>query len=696
MKKRLIDRLWLPVVLGLTTVLLSLFLLQRQLAQQKAEAEDGMTAQGLLVKNTIESELKARIQPLELLGERWQQHNRGIVTADDFESDTVAMRGYPAYQATEWVDSTLHVRRVAPQETNQAALGEDLGADPKLRQVFHFAADSGAVAVSHAVNLPGGGRGMLACVPVNPTSKAGGYLVGVFRYQELFNSILPGGVPDHYVAVYDGDELIYGSSASAGPPPKESKAEPVHFQQLTWRLQLWPQTEAMPYPHSALPQLTFVLGLVLATWITFAAYAAETERFRAKEVAAANRDLKREIAGREQAEEALLEAQKMEAVGRLAGGVAHDFNNMLMVIRGHATLLLNRMSSENPRRREVSEIVRTSDRASSLTRQLLALGRKQVLKPRVLNLNALVGQVSALLPAVLGANIDLVMDLDSSLGNVRADSSQIEQIIMNLVFNARDAMSGGGELTIRTANASLDDPWFRSHPDLVPGPFVMLAVHDTGCGMDNATQSHIFEPFFTTKDSGKGSGLGLSAVYGTVRQSGGCINVSSQLGLGTSVQIYLPQVAEEVEILEAPQEAPAPPQGLETILVVEDDDAVRRMTREFLTIAGYTVVEARSAADAINVLETDRASIDLLLTDVVMPGMKGSELGENLAKIDASLRVLYMSAYTEDAVVNFGYLGSTAAFIEKPFSPDELARKVREVLASPTEEARAKHATGGS
>jgi len=694
MKKRLIDRLWLPAVLGLSTVVISLLLLQRQIAQQKEESEQAMTAQVQLVKNTVESELTSRIQPLELLGQRWREYNKGIVSADDFESDTVAMLGSPAYQATEWADSSLHVRRIAPADANGAELGSDLGADPQMRQMLHFAADSGAVAVSHAVKLRKGGQGLLVCVPVNPNSKTGGYLIGVFRYQDLFNSILHGVVSDYEVAVYDGDSQIYYSSAGAAAPAKDAQAEPVHFQQLTWRLQMWPIAEESSYPRTALPQLTFVLGLVLATWITFAAYAAETERFRAKEVAVANEDLKREIAGREQAEQELLESQKMEAVGRLAGGVAHDFNNLLMVIRGHATLLLNRMSTENPRRREVSEIVRTADRASTLTRQLLALGRKQVLKPRVLSLNTLVGQVSTLLPAVLGENIKITMKLDPDLGRVRADASQLEQIIMNLVFNARDAMQGGGELTIRTANANPDASWFNTQPDLVPGPLVTLAVHDTGCGMDSETQSHIFEPFFTTKDSGKGSGLGLSAVYGTVRQSGGGISVSSKLGEGTTVQIYLPRVEQEIELVEAPREQTAPARGVETVLVVEDDDAVRRMTREFLAIAGYTVVEARSAADALNLLEGHGTSVDLLLTDVVMPGMKGSELGEALARIEPDLRVLYMSAYTEDAVVNFGYLGSTAAFIEKPFSPEELARKVREVLATPNGESRAPQEKG--
>ena len=686
MRKNLIDRLWLPAVLGLSTVVFSLVLMQSQLAQQQGDAQSATKAQALFVKNKMESELKSRIQPLQLLGERWRSRDLGLLDATDMESDTtLAMSGYAAYQVIEWLDPTLHVRWVAPQSSNQASLGQNLGADPRLREVLDAAADTGLVMVSHAVDLPQGGRGVLVCVPVSPDKKQGGFLVGEFRYQDLFDSILRDVAPNYWVAVYDGDENIY-RRAGATPPPKESpaQAENIKFQQLTWRAQVWPAPEQTAHVGSLLPQVTFMGGLVMATWIALAAYAAGTERFRAKEVAAANEELKQEIAGRKLAEEALLEAQKMEAVGRLAGGVAHDFNNLLMVIRGHATLLLNRLSPDNPQRTEVTEIVKTTGRASSLTRQLLALGRKQVLKPRVLSVNSLVTQAAELLPPVLGEDIRLIMDLDPEAGRARADASQMEQIIMNLVFNARDAMPDGGELIIRTANATLDETWVRAHPEVRPGPHVMLAVRDTGCGMDQETQSHVFEPFFTTKDQSKGSGLGLSTVYGTIRQSGGCVTVSSELGRGTTIQIYLPRVEEAIEAVETPQEQelPRPARAVETILVVEDDDAVRRMTREFLSIEGYSIVEARSAADAIDHLRRDSKPIDLVLTDMLMPGMKGSELGEYLAKLDSGIRVLYMSAYTEEAVVNFGFLDSGAAFIEKPFSPDELARKVREVLTA--------------
>jgi nitrogen-specific signal transduction histidine kinase/ActR/RegA family two-component response regulator len=408
---------------------------------------------------------------------------------------------------------------------------------------------------------------------------------------------------------------------------------------------------------------------------------AETAQLNVKKLEASNRELERQITGREQAEEALRQAQKMEAVGRLAGGVAHDFNNLLMVIRGQAALSQNNVGLGGTLRRELSEIVRAADRASSLTRKLLAFGRKQVLQPRVLDLNALVTQVAEVLPPVLGEDIKLSLDLDPELGRVKADSAQVEQVIMSLVFNAREAMPRGGELTIQAANCDLDAAWSRFHPGVQAGPHVMLAVRDTGHGMDEETQSHLFEPFFTTKDRSKGSGLGLATVYGTVNQSGGCVTVSSKLGLGTTIQIYLPRVEEPVEVVQAPEPIVRSLQGEERILVVEDDDAVRRMTREFLKIRGYSVIEARNAADAIQFVESHDEAIDLVLTDVVMPGMKGRELVEQLAKLRSNLKVLYMSAYSEDDAINIGILSPGTAFIEKPFSPDELAVKVRDILS---------------
>ena len=680
MRRSFIDRLLLPAIVGLTTVLAALILCERLLIQQRAEIQATTKANVLFVRNKMESELKARILPLERMARRWQI--RGQPSDVDLESDAMlVMIGYRGYQAIEWVDPTFHMLWVVPRRGNEADLGADLGTNARLRVALQAAEDTQQVMVTRPLDLRRGGQSFLVCVPILSEGKFGGFLLGMIRYQELLDSILEDVAQDYWVAVYDGDEQVY-SRAGASTLREEAGAQEtdIKFQQLTWRARVWPKPEALAYARSTLPQVALVGGILMAGLLAFAVYLAESSQLHAREVEAANKELKREVAGREQAEEALRQAQKMEAVGRLAGGVAHDFNNLLMVIRGHAALSLNSLVLENPLRRELEEILRAADRASSLTRQLLAFSRKQVLQPRVLDLNAQLTQVAELLPPLLGEDINLVMDLDPQLGRVRADPGQMEQVIMNLVFNARDAMPNGGELTIQTANADLDETLISRHPGVRPGPHVMLAVRDTGRGMDEETQSHVFEPFFTTKDRGKGTGLGLATVYGTMNQSGGCVTVSSQLGEGTTIQIYLPRVEGPIEVVETPKALPESLQGDETILVVEDDDAVRNMTLEFLKIKGYAVVDARSAADAIQLIEHHKGPIDLVLTDVVMPGMKGRELVERLANLRPGMKVLYMSAYTEDAIINFGILDPGTAFIEKPFSPDELACKVREVL----------------
>ena len=682
MRKRFIDRLLLPAIVSLATVLAALLLCQRLLTQQRAEIEAITRAQVLFVKNKMESEFKLRILPLERMARRWQI--RGQPTEVELESDaTLVMSGYRGFQAIEWVDPAFRVRRVAPRRGNETELGSDLGPDVRRRIALEAAEDTQKVMVSRSVELSPGGRGFLVCVPVFTAPKSGGFLVGVFRYQELLSAILEDVAKDNWMAVYEGPEKIY-SRVGTSTTREEAWAQEadIDVQQLTWRARVWPKAETLVHARSPLPQIALVGGILLAGLLGFAVYLAETSQLRAREVAAANQELKREIAGREQAEEALRQAQKMEAVGRLAGGVAHDFNNLLMVIRGHAALLVEFLGPNDPLRRSLEDILKAADRASSLTRQLLAFSRKQVLQPRVLDLNALVTQVADLLPPLLGEDINLVMDLDPELGPVRADPGQIEQVIMNLVFNARDAMPGGGELAIQTANAGLDEAFTRRHPGVRPGPHVMLAVRDTGRGMDEETQSHIFEPFFTTKDQSKGTGLGLATVYGIVDQSGGSVTVSSKLGEGTTIQIYLPRVEEAIDVAEPTKALPDSLRGSETILVVEDDDAVRNMTREFLKIRGYTVLGARNATEAIQFTERHKEPIDLVLTDVVMPGMKGRELVERLANLRPAMKVLYMSAYTEDAIINYGILDPGTAFIEKPFSPDDLAVKVREVLGA--------------
>jgi PAS domain S-box-containing protein len=380
--------------------------------------------------------------------------------------------------------------------------------------------------------------------------------------------------------------------------------------------------------------------------------------------------------------EQLRQSQKMEAVGCLAGGVAHDFNNLLTVVIGYSDLLLKRPPATCAGMRPpVEEIKKAAERAASLTRQLLAFSRKQMLQPQILDLNSLLTDVDEMLRRMIGEDIELATHLPSGLGRVKADPGQIEQVIMNLAVNARDAMPQGGQLTLEAANVELDSSHASSHESVLPGHYVMIAMSDTGIGMDAETQAHIFEPFFTTKEVGKGTGLGLATVYGIVKQSGGSIRVYSEPGKGTTFKVYLPRIDEAVEVI-APTNMPVDElsRGCETILLAEDEEAVRSLVRGVLESTGYQVLETKGANDALEVGERHRKHIHLLLTDVVMPQMSGAELVKHLAPLHPETKVLYMSGYTDHAVVRHGLLNSSTAFLQKPFTPDALALKVREVL----------------
>jgi PAS domain S-box-containing protein len=387
-----------------------------------------------------------------------------------------------------------------------------------------------------------------------------------------------------------------------------------------------------------------------------------------------------DISERHLLEQQLRQSQKMEAVGRLAGGVAHDFNNLLMVIKGHTELLLNVLPPSEHYSRKIEQIDRAADRASSLTRQLLAFSRMQVLQPHVMNLNDVVEEMGRLLPRLIGEDIDLVIKGSEDLGAIRADASQMEQVIMNLAVNARDAMPGGGRLLIETSNVELDSAYSAVHPIVRQGRYVLLAVSDTGTGMDAETQAHIFEPFFTTKPQGKGTGLGLATVYGVVKQSGGFIWVYSELGRGTSFKIYLPRVDQPVERIGPARVTAEAPRGTETILLAEDEQDVREVAREFLESGGYTVIEAHDGAEAMRRVEKHEGVIDLLVTDMVMPGMTGQELGSRLLRNRPDLRVLYMSGYSERAAADSAHGDSSMRLLTKPFSRWALLRAVHDIL----------------
>lgn len=408
---------------------------------------------------------------------------------------------------------------------------------------------------------------------------------------------------------------------------------------------------------------------------------------RTHQLAAANENLQAEVNERksaqadlERSEEQLRQSQKMDAIGQLAGGVAHDFNNLLTAICGHSELTLKRLTPDDPLRRPLEQIKKSGERAAGLTRQLLAFSRKQMLQPKIVDLNQIVVDMNSMLQRLIGEDIDLLMGLAADLGKVKADPNQIEQILLNLSINARDAMPKGGRLTIETSNVNLSEEYSREHLSVRPGPYVMLAVSDNGCGMDANTQAHIFEPFFTTKEVGKGTGLGLATVYGIVKQSEGTIWLYSEVGRGTSFKIYLPcaeLLTKEVEVQADDFESLL---GTETVLLVEDEDVVREMATEILRDNGYRVLEAKHGLEAMMVQRKHPGVIHLMLTDVVMPQMSGRELAEQLTPLRRDMKVLYMSGYTDDAIVHHGVLEEGTAFIGKPFTPNALARKVREVL----------------
>jgi two-component system cell cycle sensor histidine kinase/response regulator CckA len=387
-----------------------------------------------------------------------------------------------------------------------------------------------------------------------------------------------------------------------------------------------------------------------------------------------------DISERHVLEQQLRQAQKMEAVGRLAGGVAHDFNNLLMVIKGHTELLMNELPPADRTARKIAQIDRAADRAASLTKQLLAFSRMQVLQPRVINLNAVVEDMGKLVPRLIGEDIELSIRTSAQLGSIRADASQMEQIIMNLAVNARDAMPHGGRLFIETSNADLDDAYNTTHPIVQAGRYVSLAVSDTGIGMSAETQAHIFEPFFTTKEAGKGTGLGLATVYGVVKQSGGFIWVYSEVGKGTSFKIYLPRVDQAEEKGSAANISAEAPRGAETILLAEDEQDVREVAREFLESAGYTVVEARNGSEALRLAADQSKTMDLLVTDMVMPGMTGKELAQRIQALRPGLPVIFMSGYSEQTAAENARSSGSMYLLTKPFSRSGLLRTIREAL----------------
>jgi PAS domain S-box-containing protein len=388
-----------------------------------------------------------------------------------------------------------------------------------------------------------------------------------------------------------------------------------------------------------------------------------------------------DVTERARLEEQLQQARKLESVGRLAGGIAHDFNNLLTAIIGFSEIAMDHLPAESPSVAAIKNVIQAGERAANLTAQLLAFARKQIIAPRACDLNLIITKLDGMLRRLIGENIELVALLTRDLQTVQIDPGQFEQVLVNLVLNARDAMPDGGKITIETHNVLLDDEYARSHAEVTPGQYVMVSVTDTGSGMDEAVRLHVFEPFFTTKEKGRGTGLGLATVYGIVRQAGGHIWLYSEPGHGASFKIYLPGTAQAVEVT-TPRHGTVRATGTETILVVEDEDQVRTLAAAVLRGHGYTVVEAANGNEALDAARRNIQQIAMVLTDVVLPGMSGNQLVEELIEITPHIKVLYCSGYTESTIIHQGERDGNIAFLPKPFTPSTLTRKVREVLDS--------------
>jgi PAS domain S-box-containing protein len=472
---------------------------------------------------------------------------------------------------------------------------------------------------------------------------------------------------------YSREELFRGAVrwADLTPPEFRQLADEAEAQLRATGIAAPWETETFRKDGSRISMLVGVAVLDYPRCIAFTADI--TERKRAEAGRARAEEALR------QSEEQLRQAQKMEAVGRLAGGVAHDFNNVLSVILSYGELIVGDLNPADPLRADVEEIRKAALRAAGLTRQLLLFSRQQVVEPKVMDLKNVLASMDKMLQRILGEDVEMVSVPSKSAGRVKVDPSHVEQVILNLVVNARDAMPTGGKLTIETANVVLDEDYARNHLPAKAGPHVMMAVSDTGIGMDHATQTRIFEPFFTTKEKGKGTGLGLSTVFGIVQQSGGSIWVYSEPGKGTTFKVYLPRVDAELDV-PIPVVAPTTLRGTETILLAEDEEQVRSIVLNVLLRQGYHVIPAQNGGEALLLSERHSGTIDLLLADVVMPMMSGPELAKRLATTRPDMKVLCMSGYTDDSIVRHGVLESGVAFIQKPITPTSLTTKVREVL----------------
>jgi len=581
-----------------------------------------------------------------------------------------------------WVDSSGHVLAAMPDESESGAIRDGRLAAERA-SVALAARTTGQVSTGAPIFTT---SGVAVIVSAAPTAHGASAIVGESSVPALLQDALDADGEGYSFALYAEGRELY--SHSRGPRSLEATwGEDITLgdRGSGWRLRVWPTEAELAWRDSHLPELMLFVGTLFALGLAGTMRLYQTADRRAHALARANRRLEDEIRERERAQEALersedqlRQSQKMEAVGRLAGGIAHDFNNLLTAINGYADFLLDDIDRSDPRRDDVREIKKAATRAGALTTQLLAFSRRQIRQPRSLDLNALLTDLERMLRRVIGEDVSIDWRPSRQLGSVKADPSEIEQVLLNLVVNAGDAMPNGGTIVVTTGAETFAGATARQ--GVADGRYIRLRVTDTGMGMDAATRARIFEPFFTTKEAGRGTGLGLSTVYAIVENLHGTIDVESTVGKGTTFTIYLPQHDEPAELMASGTLTTLAPRGDETVLLVEDEDAVRALGARILERHGYTVLEARNGRDALAVAAQHLGPIDLLLTDVVMPEMGGKQLAEALVARDASLRVLFVSGYTDGDISRRGELDQCTAFLQKPFTASGLLGRVREVL----------------
>jgi signal transduction histidine kinase/ActR/RegA family two-component response regulator len=697
----------LPALVAVGGVVMTLGLWLAAADYQAEVRRRAVASAAARLRDEIADEIRPRLLALARMRQRWEF--RKEPSRRDFESEArTNLVHFPGYRAIAWLTSTGEVGWVVADGAEHLARGA-LATEVVRATLRDLVRRPDSLASGEAVDPLTRDATLIAALPLHRPAESNGYLVGVMQVARLMELALrDSGIEGYDVRIESARGVLHESAGGRVNDRRGAEAV-LDAHGIRWMVRVSPSDGALAPLDSPLPAIVGLLGLLVTMVLVFAlrtvqvARQRELERLaavesekdaavareRAAELAGVNAKLRQEITERERAEQEresmqqqLSQAQKMEAVGQLAGGVAHDFNNLLTVITSYCELLLEDIPADDARRSDVEEVLRAAGSAARLTRQLLAFSRQQILQPEALDLNVAVAELEKMLRRLLPADIGLTPSLSPDLGTVTADRGQLEQVIVNLVVNARDAMPHGGQLTIGTANVDLDDTYIaRQHfasPD--PGRYVVLSVSDTGHGMDAATQARIFEPFFTTKEKGHGTGLGLSTVYGIVKQSGGYVWLYSEVGRGTTFKIYLPRVEARTGARLAAPLAREVTGGDETVLLVEDEEAVRTIAQRILERHGYRVLAAANGADALRIEEEIAGAIDLVLTDLVMPKMGGQEMVKRLRSGRPAIKTLMMSGYTSDQSFRQRVLEEGIPFLEKPFTPGVLLAKVRAVL----------------